>query len=54
MAKPLPKLLFQRLSAILPPDDLTATLAAFGSERMAAFRVNPLKSSVEEVESVLV
>jgi 16S rRNA (cytosine1407-C5)-methyltransferase len=53
MSKPLPKPFFDRLSALLSPDDLAGTIAAFGSERDAAFRVNTLKSSAEEVEAAL-
>ncbi len=53
MSKPLPKPLVDRLRTILSPDDFMAAIAAFGTDRSAAFRVNSLKSTPEEVEAAL-
>lgn len=51
--KMLPKLLLARLAALHSPADYELVLEGFRAERVASFRVNPIKSSLEEVSSFL-
>lgn len=53
MTKPLPSAFLDRLSSFLPAPDFRLVLESFETERPASFRVNGLKSSVVEVETVL-
>ena len=49
----IPKLLDTRLASILGPIDYPLAMTAFDQDRTASFRINTLKTTAEEVESII-